>query len=136
MIHNSHDYPDENAETKVIMARLEAFVSVAPGKKNILFLFKVPKYRFALIPESTYSTDDVYPLAQNVRDCMADYEMRMSTMTQYSYVNCLAECRSEIAFRKCGCIPFDLPNNNTKPTCNMNHIRCIQDNMGITLQAG
>lgn len=52
----------------------------------------------------------------------------MSVLQKYSYVNCLAECRSKIIFELCGCIPYNFPNNGSKPTCKMNQLRCVTNN--------
>lgn len=31
LIHDSYDYPDHNAEIKIITSRMESFLSVSPG---------------------------------------------------------------------------------------------------------
>lgn len=91
MIHNSFDFADDNAETKLVEAAVEAFISISP--------------------ESTYSTNDVFRLPLEQRQCLSMDEVKLNTMQKYSYVNCLAECRSNILYIKCGCVPYNLPNN-------------------------
>lgn len=65
----------------------------------------------SLSPESTYSTPDVRRLATKDRNCYFEDEVKLGVMQRYSYINCLAECRSEMIFRECGCVPYHLPNN-------------------------
>lgn len=37
----------------------------------------------------------------------------MDVFKQYSFVNCVAECRAAMTFEICGCVPYTLPNNGT-----------------------
>ncbi|KAJ6649940.1 Pickpocket protein 11 [Pseudolycoriella hygida] len=104
-IHNSYDFPDDNAETKTVGARLEAFLSVSP--------------------ESTYSTPAVYNLPLDDRECYFPKEGQTSVMSRYSYINCMAECRSKIIYDLCGCIPYQYPNNGTIKTCGIAAITCV-----------
>lgn len=106
---------DDNAETKAVSAKMEAFISVSP--------------------ESTYSTDDVRQLPIYDRNCYFENEIKLNVMQRYSYGNCLAECRSEIIFKLCGCVPYNLPNNGTYPICQMNQIACVQKNKHIYIGA-
>ncbi|XP_055691230.1 sodium channel protein Nach-like [Lutzomyia longipalpis] len=111
MIHNSYDLVDDNAEMKIIAPRLEAFLSVAP--------------------EATYATNDVLRLPVSVRNCLTSTEVKMSTVRKYSYLNCMAECRSEIAEKLCGCVPPNFPNNGSKRFCEMHDLDCIVQNKNI-----
>lgn len=100
MVHNSYDNADPNAVTKLLPSKSEAYLSIAP--------------------ESTYSTDDVFQLAPDLRNCLKSDERNMDTFAKYSYVNCVAECRSAIVNFYCGCVPYNLPNNGTSKTqCNI-----------------
>jgi len=96
MVHNSYDNADPNAVAKLLPSRSEAYLSIAP--------------------ESTYSTDDVFELDPELRNCLKSDERNMDTFSRYSYVNCVAECRSAIANFYCGCVPYNLPNNGTSNT--------------------
>lgn len=62
----------------------------------------------------------------------------MDTLLRYSYVNCMAECRSAIVHDLCGCVPFTLPNNGSYTKCKMTQLNCIRSNaarfMGSTFQ--
>lgn len=80
------------------------------------------------ITEATYYTADVAALAPEVRDCLGPNEKKLSVYQKYSFVNCMAECRSQIAFERCGCVPYLMPNNGTYPTCDMEKLGCIQGN--------
>lgn len=107
MLHNSYDFADDNSETKLINSNMEAFISIAP--------------------EATYSTSAVYNQPRDVRNCLSEGEVKMDVMQKYSYTNCLAECRSQIIYNLCGCIPYYLPNNGSVPSCNMDKLKCIKD---------
>lgn len=108
MVHDPYDFPDDNAETKAISNKMIAFVMV--------------------YPESTYSTPEVRNLAPEVRNCYFHDEHKLGYMQRYSYVNCLAECRTEIAYRLCGCVPYFLPNNGSYRVCELNEMICVREN--------
>lgn len=78
--------------------------------------------------ESTYSTKDVFDLPPEIRDCLQDHERQMDALLRYSYVNCMAECRSAIIFSLCGCVPFTLPSNGSYTKCKMTQLKCVRDN--------
>jgi acid-sensing ion channel, other len=57
---------------------------------------------------------------------MQSDERAMDTMRRYSYVNCMAECRSAIVNEFCGCVPFTLPNNGSLAKCKVRDIKCVR----------
>lgn len=79
-----------------------------------------------IYPETTYSTADVRNLAPNVRYCYFNDEHKLNSMQRYSYLNCLAECRSEIIYRLCNCVPYNSPNNGSYRICNINEVMCVR----------
>lgn len=79
MVHDALSIADNNAETKMVQAGTEAYISV--------------------IPEATYSTTEVEEKELEIRNCFKTGEVKLSTMAQYTYVNCLAECRQQIVLR-------------------------------------
>lgn len=81
-------------------------------------------------PETTYSTPEVRRLAPNVRFCYFHDEYKLRYFQRYTHLNCLAECRSEIANQTCGCVPYFLPNNGSYRVCEMNDLMCIRENRG------
>lgn len=107
-VHDAYDFVDDNAETKTLSLRNLALLSVTP--------------------ENTYSTDDVRALSIGVRQCLMADEKKLKVMRSYSYINCMAECRSDIVFKLCGCVPFHMLNNGTYPGCEMNQITCVMEN--------
>lgn len=84
-----------------------------------------------LIPEATYYTDDVAALAPEVRDCYGPGDKKLKVFQRYSFVNCMAECRSRVAFQSCGCVPYLMPNNGSYPTCELDKLGCIQTNKNL-----
>lgn len=78
--------------------------------------------------ESTYSTKDVYDLPPDIRNCLQHNERKMDVFQRYTYVNCMAECRSAMVNEFCGCVPFNLPNNGSYPKCKMTQLKCVRTN--------
>ena len=99
MVHNSYDNADPNSVTKLVSSKTEAYLSIAP--------------------ESTYSTEDVFQLPPDIRNCLGSDESAMDIFAKYAYINCLAECRSAIVNFKCGCVPYNLSNNGTSKNQNL-----------------
>lgn len=102
---------DDNAETKAVSAKMVAFISLSP--------------------ESTYSTEEVRRLHTKERNCYFPDEIKLNYTQKYSYTNCLAECRSTLAFKICGCVPYHMANNGMYPICQMNQLSCILSHRGI-----
>lgn len=78
-------------------------------------------------PETTYSTPEVRRLTPESRNCYFADEHKLSYFQRYSQLNCLAECRAEMASRLCGCVPYFLPNNGSYRVCEMNDMMCARD---------
>lgn len=104
-VHNSYDYADDNAETKYVSTLAEAFITITP--------------------ESTYSTPAIARMSLADRYCYFDYERPLHVMQSYTYVNCMAECRSAVLLNECGCIPYNYPNNGSVPMCQLDSIECV-----------
>ena len=96
MLHHPYDYPDHNAENKLIGMGEHVFLSVSP--------------------EETYATSEVRALPVTTRDCIFSDEKLISknydisklnfTYAYYSYKNCMAECRATTIKAKCDCVPY------------------------------
>ncbi|KAF7383015.1 hypothetical protein HZH68_014864 [Vespula germanica] len=102
LVHYPYDYPDHNANDKLIGLNRQAFLSVSP--------------------EETYAMLDVKDLAISTRNCIfsdegdeilkdKDVGYRRLTSGRYSYINCMAECRANTIRNKCDCIPYYFPSN-------------------------
>ncbi|TGZ47808.1 Sodium channel protein Nach [Temnothorax longispinosus] len=114
MTHHSFDYPDFNAEIQLVRLNSQHFVSIDPAEM--------------------YSKPEVKDLTISTRKCIfsdeadkvlyANVKERNLTFIEYSYHNCLAECRAtffdtswpemnqnlpkttgSIEKAPCGCIP-------------------------------
>lgn len=108
LIHDSYDYPDANAEIKVLPLNTENFIGV--------------------LPSSSYATNDVAKLRPEIRNCYFYNEKKVNAMERYSYINCLAECRAKLAYDLCGCVPMRYLNNGVYPSCGMESILCFTEN--------
>ncbi|XP_071637546.1 sodium channel protein Nach isoform X2 [Temnothorax longispinosus] len=115
MTHHSFDYPDFNAEIQLVRLNSQHFVSIDPAEM--------------------YSKPEVKDLTISTRKCIfsdeadkvlyANVKERNLTFIEYSYHNCLAECRASITRAKCGCIPYYFPQNSTR-ICNLRDIQCLK----------
>lgn len=96
MLHYPYDYPDYNAENKLVGMNYQVFLSISP--------------------EETYSTPEVRALAVKTRDCVFSDERTLDqdddinrlnfTYAKYTFKNCMAECRATTIKAKCGCVPY------------------------------
>ena len=111
LLHDSYNIPDENAETKVVTSTRESFVRISP--------------------ESTYATPDVKRMDVKLRNCVFANERMLNLMQKYSYINCMAECRIQLLYNKCSCIPANLPNNGSYPICELKDIPCFMEAKGL-----
>uniref|UniRef100_A0A182INY8 Uncharacterized protein n=1 Tax=Anopheles atroparvus TaxID=41427 RepID=A0A182INY8_ANOAO len=115
LIHSSYDYPDSDAEIKIVLARTESFV--------------------ALRPTATYATDDALALPPSARNCYDRYERPLGVLQRYSYVNCMVECRASMIHGKCGCVPYHLPNNGSLRNCEAMDMECLMRAKNLYLAA-
>lgn len=79
-----------------------------------------------IYPETIYSTHNVRGIEPDARACYFPDEYKLNCMQRYSYLNCLAECRTEIIYRFCACVPYNLVNNGSYRICEMNEILCVK----------
>lgn len=102
MIHYSFDYPDFNAEIQLVRLNSQHFVSVNPTEM----------YSKSAMKDLTISTRKCVFNNEADKVLYANVKERNLTFTEYSYHNCLAECRASIIRAKCGCIPYYFPQNS------------------------
>lgn len=107
-IHDAYDYLDDNADVKTIIRKTEALINITP--------------------ERTYSSDTVKELPIWRRMCYSEDERPLRFMQKYSYTNCYAECRSQMIYQQCDCVPYYMPNYNFYRICEMNDMACVHTN--------
>uniref|UniRef100_A0A182QKV6 Sodium channel protein Nach n=1 Tax=Anopheles farauti TaxID=69004 RepID=A0A182QKV6_9DIPT len=105
MIHSSYDYPDNDAEIKIVLAGTESYIT--------------------LKPTATYATDNALSFDPTLRNCFDRNEKVLSVIQRYSYVNCMVECRAATIYGRCGCVPYHLPNNGSLRNCDMKDMDCV-----------
>ncbi|XP_076646993.1 sodium channel protein Nach [Halictus rubicundus] len=114
MLHDPYDYPDFDTATQLVTSQKYSFMTV--------------------IPEETYSTENVQELPVSDRRCVfanewqyvkPKYDERKFAFSRYSYRNCLTECRANVIKTKCGCIPYYYPQNETR-VCNLKDTDCLE----------
>ncbi|KAF5288734.1 hypothetical protein FQA39_LY15306 [Lamprigera yunnana] len=100
------DYPDStsgNFLQKVIPIGSESFLELLPSKINTVQ--NIRKYAYSL------------------RNCIFDDEEK-TVFGDYSYSNCLVECRIQSILTLCECIPFIMPFKKNA-TCFLSNIPCL-----------
>uniref|UniRef100_A0A336LWG6 CSON006192 protein n=1 Tax=Culicoides sonorensis TaxID=179676 RepID=A0A336LWG6_CULSO len=105
IIHDSYDFPELNAPNLMIQQGYVSYIGV--------------------MPEYTYSKDEIYGKDISIRQCYGEDEIDMNVMKKYSFINCMVECRRLIAYQLCKCIPYNFPKNGTLPTCTATKQTCI-----------
>ncbi|XP_052864392.1 sodium channel protein Nach-like [Anopheles cruzii] len=106
MMHSANDFPDLDAEIKMVLAGTESFVTINPS--------------------ATYATDDAMKLKPSLRNCYGRHEQRLGgMMNRSSYVNCMVECRSAMIYARCGCLPYNLLNNGSRKNCEVRDTECV-----------
>ncbi|KAF5282751.1 hypothetical protein FQR65_LT02748 [Abscondita terminalis] len=78
---------------------------------------------FGLEPQTFYSVSEVkkYPIA--LRSCIFSDEVR-TAFGNYSYSNCLVDCRVRSMLALCQCVPFLLPLNRDV-SCTLSDLQCL-----------
>ncbi|GLV48633.1 hypothetical protein CBL_06040 [Carabus blaptoides fortunei] len=113
LVHDSYNYPDWSAQRVLITMMRHMYVDVNPFK--------------------TYATDDVRAMSVEKRGCVFTNERKLALYSNYSYENCLAECRIRILEKLCNCMPFYLRNEwaswyRPLRVCDLRDIHCISAN--------
>lgn len=111
MIHDSFDYPDPNSVRILVDSMKSLLISNISSPQVTKFVRDSSEYLIEIIPEEFYTTDQALELPISERNCLSADEREMFNAVKYSYINCMAECRSKIALENCGCVPYYLPNN-------------------------
>ncbi|KAK4879502.1 hypothetical protein RN001_007648 [Aquatica leii] len=78
---------------------------------------------FSLEPRKFYSVDEIRKYPVHLRNCMF-HDERLTVFGNYSYSNCLVECRMASIFALCECIPFFMPYERNH-SCTLSNIRCL-----------
>uniref|UniRef100_A0A336MTW7 CSON004713 protein n=1 Tax=Culicoides sonorensis TaxID=179676 RepID=A0A336MTW7_CULSO len=112
ILHEATNYPEFSTSVDVAQ----------PGQEVYL----------AVTPRAIVSTDDVRRMPINQRFCTFPDEQEISMSDDYSFENCLSECRAKVIVRMCGCIPYYYPVFDEKyasvPTCRLKDTPCLYEN--------
>ncbi|KAM7351035.1 pickpocket 11 [Cochliomyia hominivorax] len=104
LIHESHDFPDTTALTRIIR----------PLTFNKLHVW----------PQQTYATEYIARESLKRRMCYWPGERKLYHFGSYSQVNCLAECYSSWIYEQCGCaLPF-WPKRENWSICDLEDWKC------------
>lgn len=107
IVHDSYDFPELNSPNMFIQENYVSYIGI--------------------MPESTYSKNEIYNKEVMIRQCYSDREIPLNVMRRYSFINCMVECRRLIAYKMCGCIPYNYPRNGSLPICDAVEQLCIME---------
>lgn len=62
--------------------------------------------KISFMPKATYTTEDTRQLSIRQRHCIFPDEVTLMTNDVYTFSACMAQCRMQISYDNCGCIPF------------------------------
>nr|CAD7570917.1 unnamed protein product [Timema californicum] len=94
LLHDPWSYPTVSTLKKIVTLGSEIFFSVAPW-----------------LTDSTYEVQKLDPMKRGLRGCLFPWERQLERMKQYTYNNCVMECRVNFIIKLCGCSPYYYPNN-------------------------
>lgn len=89
IIHEATNYPEFSKSVDLVQ----------PGQEA----------RLAVIPTVIVSTEEVRNMPLDQRYCLFPEEQEIALSEDYSFPNCLSECRAKVIVKACGCIPFYYP---------------------------
>lgn len=92
-LHSPYDYPKLNK--KAILVSYNSFSQIT------------------VIPKVKYTSDKLIKYDTNIRQCYFAHERPLKFFKIYTYSNCELECELETALRRCKCVKFYLPNDNS-----------------------
>ncbi|GLG99400.1 Sodium channel protein Nach, partial [Gryllus bimaculatus] len=108
LVHAPYNYPDVTARGVIIGSDREAFMQISA--------------------ESTYTSDNLRHLSPHDRKCFLKEENSPNKSlggTQYSYRNCMVQCRLQHMIKLCQCAPFNYHFFKSSKTCGLADIECL-----------
>ncbi|KAJ1526072.1 hypothetical protein ONE63_009237 [Megalurothrips usitatus] len=106
LIHNPKQYPDGNANLKVVASGTVSFISY--------------------LAQVTEATPRLKSLETGVRRCQFSDETFLPMFPQaYTYTNCMASCQANITLKLCGCAPYTYPHILNRKICNLLDTPCV-----------
>ncbi|KAJ9586858.1 hypothetical protein L9F63_019540 [Diploptera punctata] len=113
LVHSYQDYPEISARGILLSPQKEAFLQVSAA--------------------STYSTPEVRALKKQQRQCLFEDEHSEANMTtenshhqdDYTYSNCLIQCRMNYMDKLCHCAPYFFPTGPKTKLCGLEDVACL-----------
>ncbi|XP_052132218.1 sodium channel protein Nach-like, partial [Frankliniella occidentalis] len=105
LIHNPTQYPDGNADLKIVGAGTVSFISY--------------------MAEVTLPSDRIATLKSSIRKCQFESETYLPMFRAYTYENCMASCQANRTMQKCGCVPVTYPHILQRKMCTLTDVPCI-----------
>ncbi|CRK90292.1 CLUMA_CG004020, isoform A [Clunio marinus] len=99
--------------------------------------FPRPDFKYLTIPFNMMSLISVIPqvltTSKNLknyeprkRKCYFQGEKQLKFFKHYTQSNCKLECLTEFVRKKCGCVKFSMPHENTTKMCTSTDIKCME----------
>nr|CAD7406772.1 unnamed protein product [Timema cristinae] len=108
LLHDPWSYPTVSTLKKIVTLGSEIFFSVAPW-----------------LTDSTYEVQKLDPMKRGLRGCLFPWERQLEKMKQYTFNNCVMECRVNFIIKLCGCSPYYYPNNGSVRDCDLLDVPCL-----------
>ncbi|XP_053624689.1 sodium channel protein Nach-like isoform X2 [Plodia interpunctella] len=104
-VDDAYNYPDLDSPARLINPSTEVLI--------------------ALSPERTYATPGIKTFSPQHRQCYYYNEVKFGIFRHYSFHNCMAYQRMELAKNACSCVPFYFPVRGSYRLCNFNDLDCL-----------
>ncbi|KAK3914581.1 Sodium channel protein Nach, partial [Frankliniella fusca] len=105
LIHNPTQYPDGNADLKVVGAGTVSFISY--------------------MAEVTLASKRIRNLSSTIRKCHFESETYLPMFRAYTFENCMASCQANKTVEKCGCVPITFPHILHRKHCTLMEVPCV-----------
>ncbi|GLV32754.1 hypothetical protein CBL_00539 [Carabus blaptoides fortunei] len=108
LVHPNWDYAD-----------LSAFsIAVQPGDFALMQL-----------TPTVYTSESVLKsVSVDRRNCWFGYEGDLQSSHDYSFSNCVTECKAKAIYSLCKCIPYYFPSLGKREQCTLQHAECLKNN--------
>lgn len=78
-----------------------------------------------ITPEVVRADESLRNVKPENRRCFYEDEGNLKYFKKYSRKNCEIECVSDVAYKNCGCVPFNYIRNKTMKICNLFWWNCV-----------
>lgn len=92
--------------------------------------FRVPSKQEVLVsvkPNMKTTSERLIKFSPERRQCFFNSERDLQFFKVYTQNNCELECLAEFTLKKCGCVKFSMPRNESTKICNQKKVECYNE---------